>query len=183
MSISIHPGSSSRSETTNCCTPFHELDDELWLCWETKADFKCALKQFSVVDLKIIKQKSLCRWSRVLNYETNYKPFVLTPSCICIIIPLSCSLLSCPSQTNSLFMDPFFFVRECKHHELIPNIDFTELMRSQYQTQNVYFGGSFRITVVAPTCLTGLLFLWNWKKSAFSNKIISTGGNFPKTPY
>lgn len=124
--------------------PFHELDDELWLCWETKADFKCALKQFSVVDLKIIKQKSLCRWSRVLNYETNYKPFVLTPSCIRIIIPLSCSLLSCPSQTDSLFMDPFFFVRECKHHELIPNIDFTELMRSQYQIAKCIFWWKFQ---------------------------------------
>lgn len=90
------------------------------------------------------------------------KPFVLTPFCICIIIPLSCSILIRPSQTNSLFMDPFFFVRECKHHELIPNIDFTELLRSQYQMQNVYFDRSLMIMVVVPTCLTGLLF---WKNS------------------
>lgn len=88
------------------------------------------------------------------------KLFVLTPSCICIIILLSCSVLICPSQTNSLFIDPFFFVRECKHHELIPNVYFTELLSSQSDTKCLV---SWKFPV-ARTCLTtGLLFLSNQK--------------------
>lgn len=123
--------------------------------------------------LKIIKKKPF-----LLIIMKTVEPFFLTPSHICIIIPLSRSVLIRPSHANCAFMDSFSLFVNANIKSWFPTLI------SQSFRDHVIKCKMYILVFYNHSCSSNF---FNWtvfpselKETTFNNKIISTGGNFTK---